>query len=430
MAVSVVAVIIVLSFIAFAVWCMRRKQKKKVSGFGGYVVPSATVSSPQSDSSSFLKAHSSAPLRGSGSGSDFGDSPAEPAGVGNSRPWFTYEELVKATNNFSSQNLLGEGGFGSVYKGVLPDEREVAVKQLKIGGSQGEREFKAEVETISRVHHRHLVSMVGYCISENQRLLVYEYVSNDTLYFHLHGVGKPVLDWATRVKVAAGAARGIAYLHEDCHPRIIHRDIKSSNILLDNNFEARVSDFGLAKLCLDANTHISTRVMGTFGYVAPEYASSGKLTEKSDVYSFGVVLLELITGRKAVDASQPLGDESLVEWARPLLSYALDNEEYEGLVDPRLEKNYVESEVFRLIEVAAACVRHSSAKRPRMGQVVRAFDSMATADLTNGMRVGESETFNSAQQSAEIRLFRRMAFGSQNYSTEFFSEGGGNSYVV
>ncbi|KAL6186661.1 hypothetical protein ACLB2K_042781 [Fragaria x ananassa] len=428
-AISVVAGIVVLSFIAFAVWCMRRKQRKKVSGFGGYVMPSPMASSPQSDSSSFLKTHSSAPIIGSGSGSDSMNSPAEPAGS-NSRPWFTYDELVKATNGFSSQNLLGEGGFGSVYKGILPDDREVAVKQLKIGGSQGEREFKAEVETISRVHHRHLVSLVGYCISENQRLLVYEYVSNDTLYFHLHGEGRPVLDWATRVKVAAGAARGIAYLHEDCHPRIIHRDIKSSNILLDNNFEARVSDFGLAKLCLDANTHISTRVMGTFGYVAPEYASSGKLTEKSDVYSFGVVLLELITGRKAVDASQPLGDESLVEWARPLLGYALDNEEFEGLVDPRLQKNYVESEVFRLIEIAAACVRHSAAKRPRMGQVVRAFDSMATADLTNGMKVGESETFNSAQQSAEIRMFRRMAFGNQDYSTDFFSEGSGNSYVV
>ncbi|ONI31247.1 hypothetical protein PRUPE_1G301200 [Prunus persica] len=383
--------------------------------------PNAPPSSNPTDSS-FLKTHSSAPFVGSHSGSDFMNSPPEPAGLGNSRPWFTFEELDKATNGFSSQNLLGEGGFGSVYKGCLPDGREVAVKQLKIGGGQGEREFKAEVEIISRIHHRHLVSLVGYCISENRRLLVYEYVANDTLYFHLHGEGRPVLEWATRVKVAAGAARGIAYLHEDCHPRVIHRDIKSSNILLDNNFEARVSDFGLAKLALDANTHISTRVMGTFGYVAPEYASSGKLTEKSDVYSYGVVLLELITGRKPVDTSQPMGDESLVEWARPLLSYALDNEEFEGVVDPRLGKNYVESEMFRMIEIAAACVRHSSAKRPRMGQVVRAFDSLAVSDLTNGMRVGESEAFNSAQQSAEIRLFRRMAFGSQNYSTDFFSQ--------
>ncbi|CAJ1975674.1 unnamed protein product [Sphenostylis stenocarpa] len=205
------------------------------------------------------------------------------------------------------------------------------------------------------------------------------------------------------------------------NPRIIHRDIKSSNILLDFNCEAKVSDFGLAKLALDANTHITTRVMGTFGYVAPEYTSSGKLTEKSDVYSFGVVLLELITGRKPVDVSQPLGDESLVEWARPLLSHAIDSEELISLADPRLEKNYVESELYCMIEVAAACVRHSASKRPRMGQVVRAFDSLGGTDLTNGMRLGESEVFDSAQQSEEIRLFRRMAFGSQNYSTDFFS---------
>ncbi|CAH1413956.1 unnamed protein product [Lactuca virosa] len=316
----------------------------------------------------------------------------------------------------------GSGGFGYVYKGCLDDGTEVAVKELKIGGGQGEREFTAEVEIIGRIHHRYLVSLVGYCVSENNRLLVYEYVPNNTLYFHLHG-SEVVLDWSTRVKVASGAARGIAYLHEDCHPRIIHRDIKSSNILLDKNFEARVSDFGLAKLAADLGTHITTRVMGTFGYMAPEYASSGKLTEKSDVYSFGVVLLELITGRKPVDASQPLGDESLVEWARPLLSHALETEDFEVLVDPKLGTNYVAKEMFHMIEAAAACVRHSAAKRPRMGQIVRAFESMETEDLSNGMRVGESEIFNSAQQSAEIRLFNRMAFGSQNYSTDFFTQG-------
>ncbi|GMP58710.1 hypothetical protein CsSME_00022287 [Camellia sinensis var. sinensis] len=266
--------------------------------------------------STLLKAQASTPQFRSASGSDFVPSQSEPGGLGNSRSWFTYEELVEATNGFSEQNLLGSGGFGFVYKGYLADGREVAVKQLKIGGGQGEREFKAEVDIISRIHHRYLVSLVGYCISENRRLLVYDYLPNNTLYFHLHGAARPVLDWVTRVKIAAGAARGIAYLHEDCHPRIIHRDIKSSNILLDNNFEARVSDFGLAKLALDADTHVTTRVMGTFGYMAPEYASSGKLTDKSDVFSFGVVLLELITGRKPVDSSQPLGEESLVEWDR------------------------------------------------------------------------------------------------------------------
>jgi serine/threonine protein kinase len=374
-------------------------------------MPNSQTSSPKSESA-FLKVEISSSQIGSG--------------LGNSRTWFSYEELVNATNGFSDKNVLGEGGFGCVYKGNLPDGTEIAVKQLKIGSGQGEREFKAEVEIISRIHHRHLVSLVGYCISDHRRLLVYEYVPNNTLYFHLHGIGRPVMDWALRVKVAVGAARGIAYLHEDCQPRIIHRDIKSSNILLDNNFEARVADFGLAKLALDANTHVTTRVMGTFGYMAPEYASSGKLTDKSDVYSFGVVLLELITGRKPVDTSQPLGDESLVEWARPLLNHAMDTQNFDELVDPRLETNYVDSEMFRMIEASAACIRHSAAKRPRMGQVLRAFDGMATSDLTNGMKVGESEIYNSAQQSEEINLFRRMAFGSQTFSTDFFSQDSSN----
>uniref|UniRef100_A0A7N0T5P4 non-specific serine/threonine protein kinase n=1 Tax=Kalanchoe fedtschenkoi TaxID=63787 RepID=A0A7N0T5P4_KALFE len=383
-------------------------------------MPSPYGSSPRADST--LKVNSAAPLIQSGSGSGFAYSPREPGGLGHSRSWFAYEELVVATNGFSPENLLGEGGFGYVYKGFLPDGRVIAVKQLKIGSGQGEREFKAEVEIISRIHHRHLVSLVGYCVADSRRLLVYEYVPNNTLYFHLHGEDRPPMNWETRVKVAAGAARGLAYLHEDCHPRIIHRDIKSSNILLNKDFDARVSDFGLAKLALDANTHVTTRVMGTFGYMAPEYASSGKLTEKSDVYSFGVVLLELITGRKPVDSSQPLGDESLVEWARPLLNHAIDTAEFGALADPRLENNFVESDMFRMVEAAAACVRHSATKRPRMGQVVRVFDSMAAADITNGMQMGQSEIFNSAEQSAELRLYRRMAFGSHNYSTDYFTD--------
>ncbi|XP_022956670.1 proline-rich receptor-like protein kinase PERK9 [Cucurbita moschata] len=436
-AIGVVAGIIMLSIIGFAVWYMR-KPRKNDSGHGG-IMPSSLSSSPKSESS-LMKVHSTVHQNihasGSGSGSGGGGgsggiyTPRELGGLGSSRPLFTYEELFKATNAFSAQNLLGEGGFGSVYKGYLPDGREVAVKELKIGGGQGEQEFKAEVEIIGRVHHRHLVSLVGYCISEHQRLLVYDYVPNNSLYYHLHleGDGELVLEWAKRYKIAAGAARGIAYLHEDCHPRIIHRDIKSSNILLDENFEARVSDFGLAKLALDEQTHITTRVVGTFGYVAPEYASSGKLTERSDVYSFGVVLLELITGRKAVDTSQPMGDESLVEWARPLLNHALNNsQDFKNLVDPRLERNYIESEMLRMIGIAAACVRHASAKRPHMGQVVRAFDSLGTADLSNGMRFGESQAFDSGQQSAELRFFRMLAFGNQDYSSEFYSQGSSNA---
>ncbi|KAJ9173097.1 hypothetical protein P3X46_016267 [Hevea brasiliensis] len=421
-AIGIVVGFIILSFLVMAVWVVQKRKRRRAKSNIGYTVPSPFASSQNSESL-FLRPHSHGTLGGSPSGSDFIYSPSEPGGVSNSKSWFTYEELVQATNGFSTQNLLGEGGFGCVYKGILVDGREVAVKQLKMGGSQGEREFKAEVEIISRVHHRHLVSLVGYCISENQRLLIYDYVPNNTLHYHLHDEGRPVMDWAIRVKVAAGAARGIAYLHEDCHPRIIHRDIKSSNILLDDNFEARVSDFGLAKIALelDSNTHVTTRVMGTFGYMAPEYATSGKLTEKSDVYSFGVVLLELITGRKPVDASQPLGDESLVEWARPLLAEALDNEDFEALVDPRLEKNYVAREMFRMIEAAAACVRHSAAKRPRMSQVVRALGSLdELSDLSNGMKPGQSEIFDSRQHSAQIRMFQKLAFGSQDYSSDFF----------
>ncbi|XP_030466032.2 proline-rich receptor-like protein kinase PERK8 [Syzygium oleosum] len=419
-AIGLVVGFLVLSLLVMAVWVAKKRKRRGAQSNVGYNMPSPFASSQNSESL-FLQPRSPMMRAGSASGSNFMYSPSEQGGINNSKSWFTYDELAHATDNFSTQNLLGEGGFGRVYKGALVDGREVAVKQLKIGSGQGEREFRAEVEIISRVHHRHLVSLVGYCISEQNRLLVYDYVPNDTLHYHLHGEGRPVMDWVTRVKVAAGAARGIAYLHEDCHPRIIHRDIKSSNILLDKNFEAQVSDFGLAKLALDSNTHITTRVMGTFGYMAPEYATSGKLTEKSDVYSFGVVLLELITGRKPVDASQPIGDESLVEWARPLLTQALDDEDFEPLVDSKLQKQYVQSEMFRMIEAAAACVRHSATKRPRMSQVVRALDSLdELSDLSNGMRPGQSEIYDTREQSAQIRMFQRMAFGSQDYSTDFF----------
>ncbi|PWA99421.1 protein kinase superfamily protein [Artemisia annua] len=312
MAIGLVVGFVTLGLLIMAVW-FKRRHKRRHRHSHVYIMPSPSASSQKSDSLFLRSQQSTHQLAASPSVSNSVYSP-ENGGVGNTRAWFTYEELSDATDGFSGSNLLGEGGFGCVYKGLLPDGREVAVKQLKIGGGQGEREFRAEVEIISRVHHRHLVSLVGYCISDHQRLLVYQFVANDTLHYHLHGQGRPVMDWPSRIKVAAGAARGLAYLHEDCHPRIIHRDIKSSNILLDENFDSQVADFGLAKLAMDANTHVTTRVMGTFGYMAPEYASSGKLTEKSDVFSFGVVLLELITGRKPVDGSQPLGDESLVEW--------------------------------------------------------------------------------------------------------------------
>ncbi|XP_059303199.1 proline-rich receptor-like protein kinase PERK15 isoform X1 [Lycium ferocissimum] len=348
-----------------------------------------------------------------------------------SRTTFTYSELALATEDFSVSNLLGQGGFGYVYKGVFHDGKEVAIKQLKVGSGQGEREFQAEVEIISRVHHKHLVTLVGHCISGAQRLLVYEYVPNKTLEFHLHGditAGKedPPLSWETRMRIALGSARGLTYLHEDCHPKIIHRDIKASNILLDDNFDAKVADFGLARLNYDTDTHVSTRVMGTFGYLAPEYALTGKLTDKSDVFSFGVMLLEIITGRRPIDKAQHYLDDNIVDWARPLLTQALDDNNFDTLADPRLEKNYDSAEMTRMVTCAAVCVRHLARRRPRMSQIVRALEGNLPLDeLNDGLRPGHSgihesygsSDFDSAQYKEDLKKFRKMALESQTQNS-------------
>ncbi|XP_042469043.1 proline-rich receptor-like protein kinase PERK1 isoform X1 [Zingiber officinale] len=370
---------------------------------------------------------------GSGSNYSAPETPLPPpspgVALGFSKSTFTYEELAIATNGFSDANLLGQGGFGYVHRGVLSNGEEVAVKQLKTGSGQGEREFQAEVEIISRVHHKHLVSLVGYCIAGGERLLVYEYVPNNTLEFHLHGRGRPTMEWSTRLKIALGSAKGLAYLHEDCHPKIIHRDIKSSNILLDYKFVAKVADFGLAKFASDNNTHVSTRVMGTFGYLAPEYASSGKLTDKSDVFSFGVMLLELITGCRPVDQSQTYMDESMVDWARPLLTQALEDGNYDdALVDPKLGMNYNPDEMARMIACAAACVRHSARRRPRMSQVVRALEGdVSLDDLNNGVRPGHSRFYSSygssdydSNQHKDMK-FRKMAMTTEEFASSEYS---------
>lgn len=371
---------------------------------------------------------------GSGSNYSGSENPLPPPSPGMafafSKSTFTFEEMAMATDGFSDANLLGQGGFGYVHRGVLPNGKEVAIKQLKAGSGQGEREFQAEVEIISRVHHKHLVSLVGYCITGSQRMLVYEFVPNNTLEFHLYGKGRPPIDWPTRMKIALGSAKGLAYLHEDCHPKIIHRDIKAANILLDFNFEAKVADFGLAKFTSDVNTHVSTRVMGTFGYLAPEYASSGKLTDKSDVFSFGVVLLELITGRRPVDSNQTYMDDSLVEWARPLMTRALDDGKFDQLADARLRNDYDANEMARVVACAAACVRHSARRRPRMSQVVRALEGdVALSDLNEGIRPGHSTVYSSygssdydtAQYNEDMKKFRKMALESKEYGSSEYS---------
>ncbi|WOG92620.1 hypothetical protein DCAR_0311893 [Daucus carota subsp. sativus] len=367
-----------------------------------------------------------------GSGSNYSGStnPLPPPSPGMAlafaKSTFNYQELAMATDGFSDANLLGQGGFGYVHRGVLPNGKEVAIKRLKAGSGQGEREFQAEVEIISRVHHKHLVSLVGYCMTGAERLLVYEFVPNNTLEFHLHGKGRPTMEFTTRLRIALGAAKGLAYLHEDCNPKIIHRDIKAANILLDFNFEAKVADFGLAKITSEVNTHVSTRVMGTFGYLAPEYASSGKLTDKSDVFSFGIMLLEMVTGRRPVDSAQTFMDDSLVDWARPLLNRALEEGNFDDLVDTRLQKDYNPSEMSRMVACAAACVRHSARRRPRMSQVVRALEGdMSLSDLNEGIRPGHSTVYSShgssdydtMQYNEDMKKFRKMALASEEYAS-------------
>lgn len=342
--------------------------------------------------------------------------------LGFSKTIFTYDELAIATRGFDRSLVLGQGGFGYVYKGVLPNGKEIAVKSLKAGSGQGEREFQAEVEIISRVHHRHLVSLVGYCISDEKRMLVYEFIPNRTLEYHLQRKGRTVLDCSTRLKIALGAAKGFAYLHEDCSPRIIHRDIKAANILIDNQYEAKVADFGLAKLSADDNTHVSTRIMGTFGYLAPEYASTGKLTEKSDVFSFGVVLLELITGRRAVEIDSD--DDSLIDWATPVLIQASNGGSFDEMVDPRLEGNYNKDEMHRMVACAAACLRHAAKRRPKMSKIVRVLEGdVSLDDLNNRDKKANATPGSSDGSPVHSYNGNNGRYVSGNMSSQEFSSG-------
>ncbi|KAL6553320.1 hypothetical protein OROGR_007162 [Orobanche gracilis] len=301
------------------------------------------------------------------------------------RPYtFSYSELKTATDDFNPANKLGEGGFGPVYKGTLEDGRVVAVKQLSVASHQGKSQFMAEIATISAVQHRNLVILYGCCIEGDKRLLVYEYLVNKSLDQQLfgdracseeknsidlprNGTGSKslFLDWATRYDICLGVARGLTYLHEESRLRIVHRDVKASNILLDSGVAPKISDFGLAKLYNDKKTHISTRVAGTIGYLAPEYAMRGHLTEKADIFSFGVVALEIIAGRPNSDPSLEDDKIYLLEWAWSLHE---NNREIE-LVDPTLHQ-YDADEVRRIIGIALLCTQASPAVRPPMSRVV------------------------------------------------------------
>ncbi|TKY66275.1 LRR receptor serine/threonine-protein kinase [Spatholobus suberectus] len=286
------------------------------------------------------------------------------------RPYtFSYSELKNAINDFDSANKLGEGGFGPVYKGTLNDGRVVAVKQLSTRSRQGNSEFITEIAIISAVQHRNLIKLHGCCIERDERLLVYEYLENGSLNQLLFGKVSSILNWPMRFGICRGIARGLAYLHEESQLRIIHRDVKASNILLDHQFVPKISDFGLAKLFDQEKTHLSTNLAGTMGYLAPEYAWCGHLTEKADVFSFGIVALEIVSGRSNSDPNSILDNEGkktfLLEWA---WNVYMNNNEIE-LVDSRLQE-FDETEVKRVIGISLLCTQASPSMRPSMSRIV------------------------------------------------------------
>ncbi|KAL0451035.1 UNVERIFIED_CONTAM: Cold-responsive protein kinase [Sesamum latifolium] len=280
---------------------------------------------------------------------------------------FSYHSLRSATRLFHPSNRIGRGGFGVVYKGVLRDGTQVAIKTLSAESKQGTNEFLTEINMISNIRHPNLVQLIGCCVEGTNRILVYEYLENNSLAGALlSSKGKRhELDWSKRAAICKGTASGLAFLHEDAEPRIVHRDIKASNVLLDENFLPKIGDFGLAKLFPDNVTHVSTRVAGTEGYLAPEYALMGQLTKKADVYSFGVLLLEIISGKSSSKAA--FGEDFLVllEW-----TWKLFNEDrLLEIVDPDLIE-YPQDEILRFAKVALFCTQAASQQRPDMKQVV------------------------------------------------------------
>ncbi|KAJ0975176.1 hypothetical protein J5N97_017141 [Dioscorea zingiberensis] len=288
---------------------------------------------------------------------------------------FSLRELQVATDTFSNKNILGRGGFGKVYKGRLADGSLVAVKRLKEERTPGgELQFQTEVEMISMAVHRNLLRLRGFCMTPTERLLVYPFMANGSVASCLRErpPSEPPLDWPTRRRIALGSARGLSYLHDHCDPKIIHRDVKAANILLDEEFEAVVGDFGLAKLMDYKDTHVTTAVRGTIGHIAPEYLSTGKSSEKTDVFGYGIMLLELITGQRAFDLARLANDDDvmLLDWVKGLLK----DRRVEMLLDPDLQNNYIEAEVESLIQVALLCTQASPMDRPKMSEVVRMLE--------------------------------------------------------
>ncbi|XP_044493504.1 probable serine/threonine-protein kinase PBL19 [Mangifera indica] len=291
---------------------------------------------------------------------------------------FSFSELKQATNNFNRLLKIGEGGFGIVYKGSIKpadgkgDSTVVAIKKLNRDGLQGHKQWVAEVQFLGVLEHPNLVKLIGYCAADGergiQRLLVYEFMPNRSLEDHLFGRAFPPLPWKTRLQIILEAAQGLAYLHEGLEVQVIFRDFKSSNVLLDENFKPKLSDFGLAREGpLTGRSHVSTAVVGTYGYAAPDYIETGHLTAKSDVWSFGVVLYEILTGRRSLERNRPKSEQKLLEWVK---QYPVDSKKFGLIMDQRLENHYSINEARKIAKLADTCLSKSAKDRPMMSQVV------------------------------------------------------------
>ncbi|KAF0891212.1 hypothetical protein E2562_009397 [Oryza meyeriana var. granulata] len=298
---------------------------------------------------------------------------------------FTFAELRAATRNFKPDTVLGEGGFGRVYKGWVDEKTMsparsgtgmvIAVKKLNPESVQGLQEWQSEVNFLGRLSHPNLVRLIGYCVEDRELLLVYEFMAKGSLENHLFRKGSAYqpISWNLRLRIAIGAARGLAFLHSS-EKQVIYRDFKASNILLDTHYNAKLSDFGLAKNGPTAGeSHVTTRVMGTYGYAAPEYVATGHLYVKSDVYGFGVVLLEMLTGMRALDTGRPAAQHSLVEWAKP---YLAERRKLARLVDPRLEGQYPSKATLQVGQLTLRCLSGDPRSRPSMAEVVQALEEI------------------------------------------------------
>uniref|UniRef100_A0A1J3IGJ7 non-specific serine/threonine protein kinase n=1 Tax=Noccaea caerulescens TaxID=107243 RepID=A0A1J3IGJ7_NOCCA len=325
---------------------------------------------------------------------------------------YTFKELRSATNHFNSKNILGRGGYGIVYKGHLGDGSLVAVKRLKdcnIAG--GEVQFQTEVETISLALHRNLLRLRGFCSSNNERILVYPYMPNGSVASRLKDYikGEPALDWSRRKKIAVGTARGLVYLHEQCDPKIIHRDVKAANILLDEDFEAVVGDFGLAKLLDHRDSHVTTAVRGTVGHIAPEYLSTGQSSEKTDVFGFGILLLELITGQKALDFGRSSHQKGvMLDWVKKLHQEG----KLKQLIDKDLNDKFDRVELEEIVQVALLCTQFNPSYRPKMSEVMKMLEGDGLAERWEASQNGAAESLPPPLPSGMVSSSPRMRYYS------------------